>query len=273
MGIGGFVQKKAAGLILGHGNNKQKLADFVRGDISPKWMDFAGALGSITGNNTLVNLMTGIKGLQSFLFKTPKWPIGGWYFDGIMRTEHTRKSRATQHPVQTGANISDHIILEPAELMIEIYMSDAYAPPSISVGNAFVDTILSEVTKTELLDGQFAAGSGRSAQAWRVLKLMQDLRMPIEVETRLDYYENMVIEELTAPDDVKTLNALSATLIMKEIIMVDVSEIKVSARKDIAPETNGGTVQVQKINNDTALNKADDNLLGGFLKRAVNKYF
>ena len=47
-----------------------------------------------------------------------------WYFDAVMRLEHLESQRVTQHPVQTGANITDHSYAQPAQLTLDIGMSD-----------------------------------------------------------------------------------------------------------------------------------------------------
>ncbi|WP_371374909.1 phage baseplate protein [Sporomusa aerivorans] len=67
---------------------------------------------------------------------------------------------------------------------------------------------------------------GDPPKAWMTLKAMQLARQPLVVETRLQTYQNMLIEELSAPDDVKTLNALKTTARLREIIVADVAETK-----------------------------------------------
>ena len=73
-------------------------------------------------------------------------------------------------------------------------------------------------------------GDGRSAAAWTTLRAMQVARTPITVETRLQTYDNMIIEELSAPDDVKTLNAFRCTVRLREIFFATVAETQVSKR-------------------------------------------
>jgi hypothetical protein len=110
-------------------------------------------------------------------------------------------------------------------------------------------------------------GDGRSAAAWSTLKAMQLSRVPITVETRLQTYENMLIEELSAPDDYKTLNALKATVRLREIIVADVAEVKTSARASAtAGESASGTVPAETGDgvNKTAAKAGIDAIGGGF---------
>ena len=89
-------------------------------------------------------------------------------------------------------------------------------------------------------------GEGRSIDAWKSLRALQMARVPITVETRLQTYHNMLIEELSAPDDVNTLHALRCTVRMREIIFATVAETAVSARASTsAGESASGQTPVQ----------------------------
>ena len=48
----------------------------------------------------------------------------------------------------------------------------------------------------------------------------------------------MLIEELSAPDDVKTLHALRCTIRMREIIFAEVAETQTSTRKSATAEAS-----------------------------------
>jgi len=225
-------------------------SDILSGEKQPGWMDFSQQIAKLTGKYDLINMVSGISNLDTFLFRTPKWPIGGVYFDGIMRTEHVSRVRPTQYPVQTGVTMTDHAIIEPAELTIEVMMTDCHTT-SFVTNNPFLDRIYQSLQSLVLysnyaqVNRDTATGDGRSAKTWMTLKAMQLARQPIVVETRLQTYQNMMIEELSAPDDVKTLNALKATVRLREIIVAYVAETQSSARVAAYRQTNGGQVPAQ----------------------------
>ncbi len=234
-------------------------------------MDFSQQIAKLTGKYELLNMVSGIANLDTFLFRTPKWPIGGVYFDGIMRTEHVSRVRTTQYPVQTGVTMTDHAIIEPAELTIEIMMNDCHST-SFTTHNPFLDTVYDSLQLIKWysnwlpLERNTSTGE-RSTRTWMTLKAMQLSRQPMVVETRLQKYENMLIEELSAPDDVKTMNALKATVRLREIVVANVAETQASARVAAYVKTNGGQVAAQtKPVDDTSLNA-----LGGLVKKAVGK--
>ncbi|MDL2289128.1 hypothetical protein LJC32_07145 [Oscillospiraceae bacterium OttesenSCG-928-F05] len=149
--------------------------------------------------------------------------VGGLYFDAILKTDHTSKITATDHPVESGANITDHAYVEPDEISVEIGVSDS-----------------------AIEAGSFGTGA-RSITAFQALRKLQQSRQPFTVVTRLHTYKNMLISSISAPDDFSTMNALKAVIMMREIIIVSTQTVTVSARASAEPQktstTNSGAKQ------------------------------
>lgn len=169
-----------------------------------------------------------------------KTNIGGWFFDAILRSTHTSRLTITQHPVQTGAALTDHAYLQPKELSMEIGMSDV---------------------ATSLVPGQFTGSWSRSVQAYNVLLELQKLRVPLQVHTRLGLYQNMLIEELSAPDDFTTLYGLRCTVTLREIIVARVRTIKISSKPAVTNRLNRG--KAEPVNpNQSVLKQVSKKLFG-----------
>jgi len=151
-----------------------------------------------------------------------KTNIGGFFFDAFLREEHTSTLKVTEHPIQTGANVVDHAYIEPARLVMDIGMSDA---------------------QESLVIDQFSGGYTKSVQAYQTLLKLQKSRLPLKVFTRLNLYQNMVIESLTVNEDYKTLYGLRCTVTLREIMVVEVTTTTVSARPQTSGNTSTGTVQ------------------------------
>lgn len=151
-----------------------------------------------------------------------KTNIGGWFFDAFISIQHSSSLRITEHPVQTGAAITDHAFMQPKRLSFEIGMSDV---------------------ASSLVDGQFTEGWSRSVTAYQVLEELQRSRIPMQVMTRLGLYQNMLIESIDTPDDYTKLYGLRCTVNLREIIMAEVKTVKVSARPQVTGSTNKGNVQ------------------------------
>lgn len=147
-----------------------------------------------------------------------KGTLYGWFFDAFLRESHTGSVRITDHPVQSGANISDHAYNLPDKLTLEIFVSDVM---------------------DSLVVGQFAVCETKSISAYETLRRLKRQRQPLSVRTKLHYYENMVIENMTVNDDFKSKTSLRCTVMLREIIMAQVAtEVAVSAFKHVpAPKT------------------------------------
>lgn len=175
-----------------------------------------------------------------------KTNIGGFFFDAYLRLDHTRKTKITQHPVETGAAITDHAYVEPAELIIEVGMSDACV---------------------SYVQGQFNQKYTRSVSAIDTLWKLQEQRIPMDVLTRLKLYRNMLIEVISVPDDWQTINGLKATVTLREIEVVQVKTVTMNSKASSSKNpqktatTNKGTQQVTKPNQSVL--KQTTNLLKG----------
>lgn len=128
--------------------------------------------------------------------------FGNFVFDAVFSTDHSANLTVTQHPVQSGASISDHAYMEPDEVSIEIGMTD----------------VASNAT---------SAGTSRSVNAYTQLRAIMEQREPVTLITRLKTYQNMIITSMSAPDDYKTMHALRVSVYFQQINIVSVSTIAV----------------------------------------------
>lgn len=155
-----------------------------------------------------------------------KTNIAGFIFDAFLAVNHRQELKVTEHPVETGAAISDHAYIMPAELRFEVGMSDAM---------------------TSVVNGQFDSSWSRSRSAWDILKEIQASRIPLTALTRLGRYENLLITSLEQNDDYRTVTGLRATVVCKQILTAQVKMAAVSAQPQITDETQAGQLQVQEL--------------------------
>lgn len=144
-------------------------------------------------------------------------------FDAVFSTEHSSSLSITDHPVQSGANISDHAFEEAKVLTFDIGMSDVME---------------------SYYSGQFSGGNSRSINAYIKLRELQSQRIPISVTTKLGVYTNMMLETIVAVDDNKTTEALRATVVLKQVFVTNVTTVKISERPQKSSETNEGDQKV-----------------------------
>lgn len=235
---------------------KLNISEILAGSTVPPWLiDIVNIPNSIIKQQSILNMSSGlnVQNIQGFLFRTPKWGINGVYFDGILRTEHKSSIKLTQFPIQSGCLGTDHAVVEPASLSIDIMMSDANNVRNLNkvdLLNTAIQYLKSLVKNSNYVEiNSDLNGEGRSVNAWTILRGMQLSRTPITVETRLHDYKNMIIEELSVPDDYKTYTALKCTVRLREIITVGVSDYTTSKRplETLEKSANFGEVQGNKV--------------------------
>lgn len=159
--------------------------------------------------------------------------IGGFFVDAIFMTTTEHTLTVTQHPVQTGANLADHAFVNPVRISMEIGISDAMA-----------------YRKAGCYD---VPGETKSISAYRSLVKLQEERKPLKVLTKLNTYENMLIESIRANDDVSTQYALKASVELVQILVANVTEEKVSARQwTSGAQGSSNEVQPQQIDGDAS---------------------
>lgn len=199
-----------------------------------------------------------LKALSTSELVLVKTNIGGFFFDAILSLDHKSSLTITQHPIETGAAISDHAYSNQGQLTMQIAMSDAMF--DIVSGQFSGDggpgwSQLSAETQ-KLFNDTYGPGNGerhwiqenainnppasRSVTAYQVLKELQDLKIPLKVVTRLHTYQNMLIEDLDVPEDAKTHYGLRATVQLKELFIAVVQTVKISAKPQTTDSTNKG---------------------------------
>ena len=143
-------------------------------------------------------------------------------FDAVIRLSHSQRAQPTRLPVQAGASMTDHILLQPATLGLSILMTDAL--PAYA-------------------SGQWVGNSSKSVSCFQVLDALRAQRIPVTVTTRLKTYTNMVITDVPAEDTVQTRYGLRAQVLFEQINIATVSTQGVSARTQTTDTTSQGQTQ------------------------------
>lgn len=138
--------------------------------------------------------------------------------------QHADTVRPTEHPVERGAQITDHAIKEPARLTLTVGWSNSGAE-SAAQGDDFV------------------------RQVYARLLALQAAREPFSVSTGKRAYTNMLVTSLTTDTDETTENALICIVGLQEVIIVQTQAVIVPPRdvqkspQETADTTVAGTKQ------------------------------
>lgn len=154
-----------------------------------------------------------------------------YVFDATIRIEHHQEVHKTDHPVQTGAAISDHAYAQPSRVVLEIGMSDA------------VEAYRAGMWPTD--------GNGKSSSAYETILALQLARTLVSLTTRLHNYPSMLITNIQADDTNETWSGLRAVITFEEVFFATVTGVSstvspgplVSARPHTTGDTGLGSVQ------------------------------
>lgn len=151
--------------------------------------------------------------------------IGGIPIDVVLAEEHDSTMTIADHPVERGAQISDHAWREPRRVHIEGVVD---APQAVA--------------------------------AFEGLLAVQEAAEPFDLVTGLKIYRNMLIEQLLATRDRTTARVLNFEAELREVIIVDTQTTAGGGspeRGDTAdratPRVNRGQVQAREFSDSTVL--------------------
>lgn len=104
--------------------------------------------------------------------------IDGYEVDAALSEQHSFDSEVTAHPVETGADISDHIRAMPITVTLDCVVSDT--PVGVLSTRRDNTTLPSE-------------------DAFSLMLAIRDLREPVTIETSLRDFPDMALQKLSMP--------------------------------------------------------------------------
>lgn len=155
--------------------------------------------------------------------------------DAVITRGHQFTAAVTRSEVEDGTSISDHVILDTADLTIEGVTSDT--PVGLLEGIT---------TAVENVADVFGVGDGetRSQTAAAALEEAWRTKAELEVVTRLRTYTNMVIASLDWPESRETGASLSFRMRLTEIRKVSLQRVPSSGLGAAARDLAEGAVEV-----------------------------
>lgn len=155
---------------------------------------------------------------------SPKRKIGTIVPDITIEEEGRDRVTTTEHPVEQGANITDHAYKNPAELTMYVGFSNS---------------------------SRAAGGDPNYAKdRYNDLLTLQVGRDPVTIITGKRKYTNMILHEVEIRNDETTEDALMVRILAREIIVVKTTSSPISSQDNqaqpqkTAPVQQQGTVQL-----------------------------
>lgn len=124
--------------------------------------------------------------------------IDGFAIDCALRETHRFEAEVTKYPIESGSKVADNVQPNPIAVTIEGIVSDNPMPGPIAN------------ERGDQGDGQPLAHKP-SEDAAAFLQVVFDAREPVEINTSLQTYADMIMTSLEIPRDAETGHALSFT--------------------------------------------------------------
>lgn len=186
------------------------------------------------------------------------WQIKGQereiQFDAVLTEEHAAPTTVTQHPVEKGATISDHVRPEQERVTIQALVTNTpiKGPPTQNKG-ATERQLTRQVRGEMRIRGipvpvirgasvlDFTAEMDRPADVWAELRDIRDNARLISIDNGLHRYDDMVIDGLTVPREAGSRrDALTFSISAVKLRIVDSREVKSQKTQTAKKRTDKG---------------------------------
>lgn len=160
----------------------------------------------------------------SLFYREDGWSVGEISLDLILTEGHSLNAAVTQHPVQEGSTISDHITILPRNGTLRALVSNfSLAAASSNKAETWRDVYEQGEAAQESLPN-------RAADTWEKLKELVKRRELVKVVTALEVYEDMALTRVETTRDGDTGDALEIEIDYEQAIRVKLKETKVTAQ-------------------------------------------
>lgn len=155
------------------------------------------------------------------LFEDTTAKIDALELDAMLVSEHVVENEITQHPVEVGADVTDHVRPKPDRLTIEGIVS---ATPVQFGGNARVG---------------LGYDDNRVADAYQTLLTLRASAKLVSVVTRRASFDSYVIESIRFAEDAKSSRMLRFVAQLREIRTVESQTVQITQAR-AKGKTKGG---------------------------------
>jgi len=176
---------------------------------------------------------------ENLFIRTQK-AIGGIQLDAVISESHVNEVSLTNNPVEFGAEITDNAVVQPKQINILAEVSDT--PLGVAAFGQIVDLV------TGLFGSSTSENITRSNAAYNAVIQLQEDREPIQIQTKLKLYTDMIITKVTTIQDKDTSRIVRMSIDLQQVIItqseiVQLSEDQLragSAKEQASPAEKSG---------------------------------
>lgn len=150
-------------------------------------------------------------------------------FDASVSETHTNTAALTDHPVEDGADITDHIRLNPEELSMNVIVTNN--PPIILAS-----------LRAQPVSG-FADPATRAEDTHEFLRNYMEANVLVRITTTLREYRNMAITSMSVERNKDTSNIVNIDLTFRQVIIATTESVDAPE----PTETSAGRAKKKKV--------------------------
>ncbi len=128
--------------------------------------------------------------------------------DALIEEQTQFRSTVTEHPVEFGTDIADHIFGSPKVITLKGVVSNTVFKPSVSTPFGL---------------------ENRAQAAWKLFQDLQNGGETFKVQLKMELLENMAIVDSSHKLVAETGESLSFNLVLKQILVTETEEIQLPA--------------------------------------------
>jgi len=206
----------------------------------------------------------------SLFYRTSGYFVDSIQFDLLVSEDHSLEASVTEHPVENGATVNDHIRSLPRKgsltgLVTNYPLKGAPALPQwfldklAGMSRNYLDTlgaqygIRSNTGPTAEDFADLARPQNRAMNTWLIFKALMADRVPVTIITGLEKYTDVVVTRVSTSRSSSTGDALEFRVEFQEIQFVTLTEVALTsttsplnlgtdANKQAAPKVRKGKV-------------------------------
>lgn len=187
-------------------------------------------------------------------------------FDTVMQVQHSTSAKVTSFPVESGADLSDHSIPEPAEVTLTDAIVSKHPIQLFGAAQDVAGAVLSGQAPDAAIRNAVTGEDDEVVRTWQLLDKWRAAGTPLTLVTALRTYEQVSIRSLSAPDNP---SALRGTVVCRELITAKTSTVAAPTTPRAAPKANAGAKANEQAtegeaNNGTALYNLTGEGLGNY---------
>lgn len=181
------------------------------------------------------------KTITSLFYRKDGYSVGDLTFDLILDEDHAFSSTVSSHPVESGADITDHIQKQLRVGSLRGLISNH------SIRNPGIN-------RTNVREAN-SLGAGRAGAAWQVCRRIYENQEPVTIVTCLDTYPDVAVKDMKTRRDAETGDALVIEVTFQQMRRVALKVLK--AQAVVAPKD-----MKTPINRQTAVTQSQGRVVG-----------